>query len=181
MTLEEIYFVSQTISSVAVVASLIYLAQQTRQASRNQLAQMHLGRTNQQLSDFFGIGGNADIAAISIRGTTVDPTMSDAEILQFIHWLFARLALMEEHFRLHKDRMIADERWRSTEVGLRTTLGSPGTRAACRLFQQLASKEFSAVLDRVMTEARSSPQISMTDAWKVIAAEESESSQPSIP
>ena len=35
MTLEEIYFVSQTIASVAVIASLVYLALQTRQAARS--------------------------------------------------------------------------------------------------------------------------------------------------
>lgn len=179
MSLEEVYFVSQTIASVAVVASLIYLALQTRQASRNQLAQMHLGRVNQQLTDLFGVGGNANLAAVSVRGTNVDPAMNDAEILQFTHWLFGRLALMEDQFRLHNDRMIADERWRSTEMGLKMTLSSPGTRAACRLFQQaFASKEFSALLDRLMTEARNSPPMSMPDVWKALAAEERANAPP---
>lgn len=45
MSIEEIYYVSQIISSIAVLVSLIYLALQTRQTSRNQKAQMHESRS----------------------------------------------------------------------------------------------------------------------------------------
>jgi hypothetical protein len=182
MTLEEIYFVSQTIGSIAVVASLVYLALQTRQASRNQLAQMHLGRLDQQLSDVFGIGGNADLAAVSTRGWSGDSTLNDGEVTRFAHWMFGRFFLMEEQFLLHKDRMISDERWRSTETSLKLTLTSPGTRAACRLFQPASvSKEFSTLLDRLMIEARSIPQVPLADAWKALAREEQANLGPSTP
>ena len=45
MSLEEFYYVSQIIASTAVLASLIYLALQTRQTSRNQRAQMNQARS----------------------------------------------------------------------------------------------------------------------------------------
>lgn len=50
MSLESIYYISQIIASVAVLASLIYLALQTRQTSKNQKALMNQGVVN-RISD----------------------------------------------------------------------------------------------------------------------------------
>ena len=44
MTLEEINYIGQSIASGAVIASLIYLAIQTRQAARISRAAMHENR-----------------------------------------------------------------------------------------------------------------------------------------
>lgn len=44
MSLEQIFYVSQSIAAVAVIASLLYLAQQVRQAERVQRATMQQGR-----------------------------------------------------------------------------------------------------------------------------------------
>ena len=49
MTLEEIYFISQSIAAVAVIAFLVYLALQTRQAAKNSRAAMHESRAATEL------------------------------------------------------------------------------------------------------------------------------------
>jgi len=46
MSLEHIFYVSQSIAAVAVIASLLYLAQQVRQAERVQRATMQQGRAD---------------------------------------------------------------------------------------------------------------------------------------
>ena len=50
MSLENFYYISQIIASFAVLASLIYLALQTRQTSKNQKALMNQGVVN-RISD----------------------------------------------------------------------------------------------------------------------------------
>lgn len=46
MTLEQIFYLSQSIASVAVVSSLIYLGLQVRSAERGQRAIMQQGRAD---------------------------------------------------------------------------------------------------------------------------------------
>jgi hypothetical protein len=46
MSLEQIFYVSQSIAAVAVIASLLYLAAQVRQAERVQRATMQQGRAD---------------------------------------------------------------------------------------------------------------------------------------
>jgi hypothetical protein len=71
MSLEHLYYLSQTIAAAAVMASLIYLALQTRQAARNQRAQIHDSRAlwlveviqksiDPALHDVLAAGGRAD-------------------------------------------------------------------------------------------------------------------------
>jgi hypothetical protein len=47
MTLEEVYYVSQVISTIALVLSVIYLAHQTRLAAKSNVAQMNQARSVQ--------------------------------------------------------------------------------------------------------------------------------------
>lgn len=66
MTLEEIYFISQTVASVAVIASLVYLALQTRQAARNAKAAMHENRAETVLRHI-DKKSEADIETVSSK------------------------------------------------------------------------------------------------------------------
>ena len=52
MSLENLYYASQIVASFAVIASLIYLALQTRQTARNQRTLMHESRVQMISRDF---------------------------------------------------------------------------------------------------------------------------------
>ena len=51
MSLEEFYYVSQIFASIGVLASVIYLALQTRQTARNQKTALHQERVIQMAND----------------------------------------------------------------------------------------------------------------------------------
>jgi hypothetical protein len=49
MSLEQIFYVSQSVAAIAVVASIVYLAQQVRQSERIQRAMVQQGRADRAL------------------------------------------------------------------------------------------------------------------------------------
>ena len=79
MTLEEIYFISQTIAAVAVIASLVYLALQTRQAAKNSRAAMHESRAATELHHIDTMT-DREFHPIWAKGNAAAADMSDAEI-----------------------------------------------------------------------------------------------------
>jgi hypothetical protein len=54
MSLEHVFYLSQSIAAVAVIASLLYLAQQVRQAERVQRGDDAAGTSGPDLSSLFG-------------------------------------------------------------------------------------------------------------------------------
>lgn len=57
MTLEQIFYLSQSVASVAVVGSLIYLGLQVRSAERSQRSIMQQGREDTKRTDAAHPGG----------------------------------------------------------------------------------------------------------------------------
>lgn len=79
MTLEAIYFISQTIASVAVIASLVYLALQTLQAAQSSWAAMHESRAATVLHHI-DTTTDCEFHPIWAKGNAAAADMSDAEI-----------------------------------------------------------------------------------------------------
>ena len=48
----------------------------------------------------------------------------------------------------------------------------PGQRAIARMYQAIADKDFSALLDKVMNDARAMPGVDHKAIWSALAAEE---------
>jgi hypothetical protein len=170
MTLEAIYFVSQTISSVAVVASLIYLALQTRQTARNQRALMHQARVDTMLQEF-AWGTDATMMPAILKHTMpADTPDTDAErYLSYFRLLFAHC---EEAFQQWREGMIDTRRWRSTERNMRFVLAFPGNRAAWKLLRVAFDADFAAVVDALCTNAAHERPPSGGSVWKQLADQE---------
>jgi hypothetical protein len=168
MPLEDINSVSQIVASAAVVASLIYLAQQTRQTARNQKALMHDSRVQMISRDFERMMDPA-FSPVIMRGMAGDETLTDAEVTQF--QLFARMLLLqwEERFRQRREGLLDSERWQSDEKGIRIFLNSPGYAAVTELVKVNLDKEFAAWLQTVMNEPAGAPLGSFPAAWRTTA------------
>lgn len=133
MSIENIYYISQIASSVAVLASLVYLALQTRQTSLNQKAQMHESRSLWIRHEARLLGDPSIQAAMSM-GRNGDPEMTTSQIEQFFFHATSFPISWEEQHRQHREGMIDDERWRQTEGYHRQFLTLPGWRAAVRMY-----------------------------------------------
>jgi hypothetical protein len=71
MSLEHIFYLSQSIAAVAVIASLLYLAQQVRQAERVQRATMQQGRAD-RTSQASLATANPELARVFQKGVAGD-------------------------------------------------------------------------------------------------------------
>lgn len=177
MTLEEIYYISQIIASIAVLASLIYLAQQTRQNTLGQRALMHQQRILQMQGDLH-MRADPSVAEALIAAERGDAAMTEVQLRQFLALTLSGLTSMEEQFRLYKTGQFDEAHWLTTRKTLAVFLQRPGARALARMYRGLFDPEFAALLDQIINEARAQPEFDRHAAWKALMEEELHLSTP---
>ena len=79
MSLEQVFYLSQSLASIAVVGSLIYLGLQVRGADRSQRAIMQQGRADRASNASLTMA-NGELAHVWQRGMDADPTMTREEV-----------------------------------------------------------------------------------------------------
>jgi hypothetical protein len=109
-------------------------------------------------------------------GDAGDRALSEVEFRQYFAVWYTTFPQMEEQYLQRREGNF--ERWHLTERGLNVLMGQPGARAIGRLFQRIADKEFAAVLERAMVEARARPSTDLKAAWFAMATEEKVSQNP---
>src|SRR5215469_5164197 len=119
MTLSDLASVATVISSLAVLASLIYLAQQTRQNTKHTRALIQQGR-NQYVMDTSLISvTDPAVNDLLVRGDAGDPTLTPTQAAAYLQFVGAQLSTAEDAFYQHKDGLIDDERHAGTVAWLR--------------------------------------------------------------
>jgi len=171
MSLESSYYVSQIVASIAVIASLVYLAVQTRQSAHSQLAQMHLGRTMLMHETMLKML-DPDLGPLVTAGHRVAPEMRDDEIMRYYLFAVATTRNFEELFREWQEGMLADDRWMTTRNVLRGVLRAPGYRAILRVLRDGLDPAFVAVTDTLIEEVRGRPRVDPVAEWRSAAARE---------
>ena len=79
MNLEQAYFISQVISTIALVLSVIYLGRQTHLAARSNFAQMHQARS-QQIHEITLMLTDPELGALIKAGLHGDTALNDAQV-----------------------------------------------------------------------------------------------------
>src|SRR4051812_19227990 len=82
MNLEQAYYVSQLVSTIALVFSVVYLARQTRLAARSNFAQMHQARS-QQLHETTLMLTDPELGPLVKAGLHGDTNLDDSQVLRF--------------------------------------------------------------------------------------------------
>jgi len=172
MSLEEFYYVSQIAASVAVLASLIYLALQTRQTARNQQAQMHATRLQYVRDDVTRLADPAFSGTFRM-GLAGDPDLKAEEGWQFVMTAYGLLLSFQEQFHEFHEGMLNKRRWEPSRSTLKRQLSSPGFRAVFHLFRAQLDTQFAAAVDEIITEVKASPaeQLSYAKWQQLVAAE----------
>ena len=172
MTLEAIYYISQIVASVAVLASLIYLALQTRQTAKNQQAQMHAMRV-QLIRDDSARIGDPVFGPIWRAGLLADPDMDDASIGQFQQFAYGMLLNMQEQYHEYLEGMINNRRWQPTVRTLEMYLSAPGFRATFHGRRQTLDVEFAAFVDKLIAGKKGTQRTHFRlEQWRSLAAAE---------
>jgi hypothetical protein len=101
MTLEQVFFISQSIAAAAVVASILYLAREVRQSERVQRATMQQGRADRAAHSSLTIA-SAELSRIWQKALSPKPDPTQEEFAQWA--LICRSAFLsgEDSYLQHK-------------------------------------------------------------------------------
>ncbi|MGN6516510.1 MAG: hypothetical protein ACTHLR_11810 [Rhizomicrobium sp.] len=156
MTLADLASIGSLISGVAVLASLVYLAQQTRQNVRNSQAIIQQGRAA-RIAD----------TALRLAELRADPgvdrcmigmmDVSERDVGRFLNVCRAVFVSAEDSFFQHKSGLMDDLAFASFEASIRAGIGSSGLRAGWMLTREMYEREFRDYMDRLLNEARDVP------------------------
>jgi hypothetical protein len=151
MSLEQIFYVSQSVAAIAVVSSIIYLAQQVRQAERIQRAMMQQGRAD-RVSQLTLAVADPQLARVFRMGITGDSLLTRDEFLQWM--LMARAAFLsaEDSFLQHKSGLLDESAFDSFVAGVRRFFAAPGYRAAWRLSSNQYGSEFRKFVNSIIDQ-----------------------------
>jgi hypothetical protein len=166
MSLEEFYYVSQIAASVAVLASLIYLALQTRQTARNQQAQMHAMRLQAVRNDIDKINAPAFYQTFQ-AGMRADAELKPEELSQFLGVAYGLMLNFQEQFHEFQEGMINARRWEPSKLALRRQLAFPGFRAAISTYRAELDPQFVTLVDHLLAVLKTAPAMQPTNhRWK---------------
>jgi len=170
MTLEEINYLSQTIASGAVIASLVYLAIQTRQAARSSRAAMHENRATTVLRHI-DKWTETDFSEVWFKGNTA-AGMTDDEIRRYSSQAAGVIVMWEERFRQGREGMLDQSRWSTSENTIMLLTRMPGFRAAVALSRPRMDADFGAIMDKYVAMGRAAPAVDVAEMWRAAAANE---------
>ncbi len=129
MSLEDIFYVSQSLAALAVIASILYLARQVRQADRVQRASMQQGRADRASYNAMALA-NPELASVFRKGAAGDPNLTREEFTQWMQMCRAAFLSGEDSFLQHEAGMISDAAFDSYVEGVKFYFAMPGMRAA---------------------------------------------------
>ncbi len=154
MTLSDIASIGSLVSGVAVLVSLIYLAQQTRQNSRHTRALIQQGRATQgQAGIIQWIATDSSTAEIYLRGVEGDRTIDRVQFVRFLFLMISAFFAWEDSFYQHREGLVETERHTAMMATIKTILRGPGAMAAWQMGRTNFGSDFQSFVDGLLSEA----------------------------
>jgi hypothetical protein len=175
LTLEQIFYISQSIASLAVVGSLIYLGLQVRNADRSQRAMMQQGRANRMTTTFIALA-SPELSSVWQKGMDADPTMTREEVAQWMLMCRAGFLSAEDSFLQHQAGALDQAAYDSYCAGVRSFMSHAGFRISWQMMGGQFGKEFRAFIDE---QVAASPIVNSLDifaAWQKLLAAQNQGS-----
>jgi hypothetical protein len=173
MPLSDIASLATVISGVAVLASLVYLAQQTRQNTKHARALLHQARSEQAIHLTMLNATDLQMADLWLQGASGNVEMDRAKTFAYMNMAIAQLGYAENVFWQNREGLIDDQRNEATTTWLRFMLSHVGFRSVWLNARGSYGEDFQAFVDRIMNEVRSSvPVTDPVDQWRALVAGE---------
>ena len=165
MSLTDLAAIASIISSVAVLATLVYLNIQTRQSDRNQRSMLIQARTANQV-DAWLLTTEANLAAALVKARSDPANLSEVELYQYFAQQRAAWAWVQEAFFQHNAKLLDGPEFDGVVSGLKGTLTTPACRAFWAMNRRSFSANFVAFVDGLMkTVAVAAPRDQLV-RWK---------------
>jgi hypothetical protein len=167
MSLEQMFYLSQSIASVAVVGSLIYLGLQVRGADRSQRSIMQQGRAD-RVSKAALMVATPELAAVWQKGMDADPTMTRAEVTQWMLMCRSLFLSAEDSFLQHQLGALDQAAFDSYCAGVRSFMSHVGFRAAWKTLRDQFGTDFREFGDAQFAATPVAQSIDLYEEWQEI-------------
>lgn len=162
---EHVGALAEVIAAAAVVASLVYVARQVRQAGQHARLMALQAVAAQMNSHFDMTASTADNARIWNRGLLHGMSaLREDEAFQFGQLLGRFLKNYEELIRYRHEGIVDERRLSGLELGYLGALPTPGFKDFWKLYATFFSQEFRAHIDEKMQEAERLIDLAALDA-----------------
>lgn len=157
MTVEDIYYIGQTIAVLAIVGSLIILIVQMRQS--NKLARNAANREQSEAivhaSSVFV--ANPDLADLCVRADKDPHSLTEAEMLRYTTLRLSLWRTWEWLHRQHKEGMVERDLWEAHKLQLRFALAGPGAKVVWARVRPVFTQEFQVFFDELASPTGDPP------------------------
>jgi hypothetical protein len=151
VTLEQIFYLSQSVASIAVVGTLIYLGLQVRSAERSQRAIMQQGRADRASLGALGLA-DPELARVFGKATAGQTSLTRDEFTQWMMMCRALFLSGEDSYLQHKAGQLDQAAFDSYVEGVRYYMRSPGMRAAWQVSRGQFGSDFRNFVDAILRE-----------------------------
>jgi hypothetical protein len=166
MTLSDLASIGSLVSGLAVLVSLVYLSQQTRQNARHTRALIQQGRSDQYMSYSNTLATDPAMAEVFVRGSAGDTTMSDQQILSYFFLTISAIYSMEDLVHQHKDGLIDEDRHTALLAIAKRRLQSPGFRAVWQTARADHGPDYQEFIDTLIRDNPLTPPANIVANWK---------------
>ena len=155
MTLEQVAFVGEIIASIAVIASLVYVARRVGQNT----AMMRVNAASERLQREFDIASpmiqNRDIAEIWVTAASDFDSLDNVDKERMLVYERRAIALWHHLFVLRQQKLYADAEWHEAKWMIRNFGQRQANREAWRLVKEAFEKPFQEFVDNQIASADS--------------------------
>jgi hypothetical protein len=174
MSLSDLAAIGSLGSSLAVLVSLVYLAQQTRQSTKHARALIQQGRAERtfELLIRWAEFEWTDGMEACLDGS---PDVNPRDLRRYISLMRAMLVNYEDSFLQHEEGLLQGQAFENVESALRSAMSTPGARRAWGVIRGFFGAGFQKYMDNIIAKGPSL-QVSFTQMarWKAVGADELE-------
>lgn len=153
MSLTEVSTAASILSSLAVAASLIYLALQTHQNAKHSRALVNQGRLA-LIANLSLKATDADVAAALLKPVGVTPTEENIRQAQFGYWVAAANVGWMDSFAQHERGLLDDDVYLTFRRTLANILNQPEARTMWENYLRVPGTKYAAFVDDVIAGAQ---------------------------
>ena len=172
MSLSDLAALVSVVSGLAVLASLVYLAQQTRQNSQHTRALIQQGRVARS-SDQILRFAMPELAPVYLKGLAGSTDMSELELFQFQGMFVAMLRSVEDTYFQFDLKLLDEQSLQNQLTSFRSTINARGGLALWTVLRDAFDPQLVRRVDQLV-EARSAPRETpinpMQSRWRAALA-----------
>ncbi len=151
MALNTLVGIASLVSSVAVLASVVYLALQIRQSARHQRSLIDRGRSV-QVGGWLQFIAGPEIAPLVMRGNAGDATMTAEERQRYIWAVYPMILHYEDSFYQHREGMMSDVQFTSICNQIHDSARNPGVRMIWSEVRERFPADFQRFADPILKD-----------------------------